>query len=111
MGAGPLATPHPRCLVSAAVGLGRVEGDRMDRSTLESAIRARAQRHPGSGARPLSDVNGALADEFGIDLPPEVSVRVIEETPSEVVLALPPAIDPNAPIPESDLAGVAGGSS
>jgi hypothetical protein len=74
-----------------------------DRSTLEAQIR----RVPGL----LRDPNTALSEAFGIDVPPGITVRVIEETPTEAVLALPPPVDPSAPIPESELAGVAGGSS
>jgi hypothetical protein len=81
------------------------------RGDLETKIRDRAQRDPDFRAGLLSDPNAALSEAFGLEVPPGITVRVIEETSTEVVLALPPAIDPSAPIPESELAGVAGGSS
>ena len=72
----------------------------INRSSLEAQIRERAQRDPEFRAGLLSDLNATLSEAFGIEVPAGVTVRVIEETATEVVLALPPAIDPSAPIPE-----------
>jgi hypothetical protein len=57
-----------------------------------------------------ADPRPAIAAELGIELPADLSVRVIEETAGEVVLVLP-ATDLWDAVSDADLASVAGGSS
>lgn len=53
-----------------------------------------------------SDPRGVLADE-GVDVPPGVDLRVVQNTDETCYLALPP--DPNAYLADENLASVSGG--
>jgi hypothetical protein len=56
-----------------------------------------------------ADPSPAIAAELGIELPADLIVRVVEETPGEVVLVLPAAVASDE-LSDAQLAGVAGGS-
>jgi hypothetical protein len=56
-----------------------------------------------------ADPRPAIAAELGIELPADLTVRVVEETPGEVVLVLPVALAPGE-LADAELAGIAGGS-
>ncbi len=57
--------------------------------SVEAMIRARAGRDPGFRTRLRDDPASAVADMLGIDMADGVRVRVVEESPGEVVLVLP----------------------
>lgn len=57
----------------------------------------------------LAEPAKALA-EMGVELPADVSVRLVESTPEEIVLTIPPMLPDNAELDEDALASVSGGS-
>ncbi|HKJ56233.1 MAG TPA: NHLP leader peptide family RiPP precursor [Nitriliruptoraceae bacterium] len=79
----------------------------LERFDIESQLRERAQRDPEFRVRLTEDPRATLADLLGIELG-EVTVRVIEEQPGEVVVVLPPAA-PSTDLTDAELAGVAAG--
>ncbi|HKJ56234.1 MAG TPA: NHLP leader peptide family RiPP precursor [Nitriliruptoraceae bacterium] len=80
----------------------------LERFDIESQVRQRAQRDPDFRARLTEDPRATLEDLLDIELG-EVTVRVIEEQPGEVVVVLPPAA-PSTDLTDAELAGVAAGS-
>jgi hypothetical protein len=69
---------------------------------------ARASSDEEFRRRLLNDPKAAVSDELGIEIPDELTIRVIEEGAGEVILALPPAASPEA-LRDEELASVAGG--
>jgi len=69
---------------------------------------ARAERDENYRSQLLSDPGKAIADEFGIEVPDTVKIRVLEEGADEVVLVLPSKTGPGA-LREDELATAAGG--
>ena len=58
----------------------------------------------------LRDPKPALKTEIGIDLPEEIELRVVEETPDTIYLVLPEPPDPCRPeLSEEELEDLAGG--
>jgi hypothetical protein len=57
--------------------------------SVEAMIRARAKRDPGFRTRLRDDPAAAVAETLGVDMVGGVRVRVVEESPDEVVLVLP----------------------
>lgn len=57
--------------------------------SVEAMIRARAKRDPGFRTRLREDPAGAVAETLDIDVSEGVRVRVVEESPGEVVVVLP----------------------
>ncbi len=55
----------------------------------------------------IADPRAALRQAFGVEVPPDVELRVLEETPTSLYLVLPPAADE---LSEEELARVAGGA-
>ena len=68
-------------------------------------LAARCRADAGLRAR----LEGGDCAELGLELPPGVALRIVEQTPERYYLPLPP--DPNAVVAESQLEGIAGGSS
>lgn len=56
----------------------------------------------------LSDPASALSKEFGIELPPGLEVKVLEETPEQVFLVLPASSE--GELSDQELEAVAGGT-
>ncbi|MFA7267441.1 MAG: NHLP leader peptide family RiPP precursor [Candidatus Nanopelagicales bacterium] len=56
----------------------------------------------------LNDPAAALA-EVGLELPSHISIRVMESTPEEIVLAIPPLLPDGTEIDEDVLADTAAG--
>ncbi len=79
-----------------------------ERFDIESQLRQRAQREPEFRARLIEDPRATLQDELGIELD-QVTVRVVEEQPGEVVVVLPPVAS-ESELTDAELAGVAAGS-
>jgi hypothetical protein len=69
---------------------------------------ARASSDEEFRRRLLDEPKAAISDELGVEIPDELTIRVIEEEAGEVVLALPPAASPEA-LRDEELASVAGG--
>ncbi|AEF42693.1 NHLP leader peptide family RiPP precursor [Hoyosella subflava] len=57
----------------------------------------------------LSDPAAAVSQELGVEWPSDVSLRIVEESPQEVCIVLPPAPKSDAELSEDELAAVAGG--
>lgn len=57
----------------------------------------------------LADPARAFA-EMGVELPEGVAVRIVESTPEEIVLTIPPVLPEDAEVDEDALASVSGGS-
>jgi hypothetical protein len=57
--------------------------------SVEAMIRARAKRDSGFRTRLRDDPAAAVAETLGVDMAGGVRVRIVEESPDEVVLVLP----------------------
>jgi len=79
----------------------------MDNQYTERVI-ARAEREDDYRSLLLTDPGKAIADEFGIEVPDTIKIRVLEEGADEVVLVLPAKTGPGA-LSEDELASAAGG--
>jgi hypothetical protein len=53
-----------------------------------------------------ADPKAAIRETFGVEVPPDVQIEVLEETPSKFYLVLPPQTDE---LTDEQLAAVAGG--
>mgnify|MGYP001814307662 CR=1 FL=1 len=80
-----------------------------ERPGMEAMLRERAQREPEFRARLLEDPKGAVADALGLEFPEQLSVRVVEEQPGEVVVVVPPAPESGAELTDAELEQAAGG--
>jgi Nitrile hydratase, alpha chain len=69
----------------------------------------RAERDDEFRARLLSDPKAAISEELGVEIPRSLTIRVIEEGPSEVIMALP-AKAAAGELSEEQLVSVSGGS-
>jgi len=72
------------------------------RSKIETQIRDDAATDPAFRAALISDPAAALSERYGTAIPDALSLRVVEESPDEVLLVLPSA-DFDAMLSESDL--------
>lgn len=79
------------------------------RDTIETEIVGRAARDPQFRSALMSDARGTLLRELSINLPADVELVVVEESPKRRYLVLPPAADANL-LSDEQLAAVAGGS-
>lgn len=79
-----------------------------DRSTVEAEVLARAARDSEFRQALLSDAPGALNRTFGIKLPSDVKLHVVEESPANRYLVLPAASD--GKLTDEELGAVAGGT-
>lgn len=57
----------------------------------------------------LSDPKTVVSKQFAIDIPENVSVRVVEDTADTVHIVLPHAVETGAELSDADLEAVAGG--
>ncbi|MTD16849.1 hypothetical protein GIS00_23220 [Nakamurella sp. YIM 132087] len=71
-------------------------------------IQLRAAVEPEFRSALMSDPRTTLR-KSGIEVPEQISIRIEESAADEFVLALPPAIDPEAELDEDALAGASGG--
>lgn len=76
---------------------------------LLTELQMKAATDPAFRAAVQADPRAALAAE-GLELPADVTVRVVESTPEELVVAIPPAVPQDVELSEEGLAGVSGGT-
>jgi hypothetical protein len=69
----------------------------------------RAERDADFRQRLTVDPKAAVEEELGVELPPDLELRVLQEEPNEAILVLPHGGDPGQ-LREDELAEVAGGS-
>lgn len=82
------------------------------RDQVEQEIINKASADRAFHLRLLRDPRGTLEGELGSRLPPEVNVRVLEETPSQYYLVLPPlGVVAGSELSDAELGAVAGGTS
>lgn len=61
------------------------------RQKLETQVIDRASKDPQFREQLKRDPRGTVAQDFGVQVPSDITVEVVEETPSKVYLVLPPA--------------------
>jgi hypothetical protein len=64
------------------------------RRSIESRIVRRAWADPDYKRRLLADPYSAVGEELGIELPPGLEVRVVEERPNSLCIVLPVDLSP-----------------
>lgn len=86
--------------------------DHAMRKTVEEKVRERAQRDPAFRQLLTTDPRSALRDEVGIEIPEDVKITVVEESPSTVYLVLPQeSAAAGQELSDDELDEVAGGCS
>ena len=75
-----------------------------DRSGMEKALISRALKDDAYRQRLSSDPKGVLRDEFGMNLPDDLDMEVVQETPNKVYLVLPAAPSAGAPLSREEFA-------
>ena len=78
------------------------------RESYASLQRLAARCRADAGLRARLEGGDRAGLELGLEIPPGVELRLVEQTPERYYLPLPP--DPNAVVAEKQLEGVAGGS-
>ncbi|MBD2299666.1 NHLP leader peptide family natural product precursor [Nostoc sp. FACHB-87] len=81
--------------------------------SLQELIIAKAIEDPAYKQRLLSDARAVLAEELGADLPENLSVEVLQQSPKQLYLVLPIDIDElvrDGIISQPELEAVAGAS-
>ena len=63
----------------------------MSKETLKVEIIKKAWEDPEFKARLLADPKAALQESFGINLPEEIELIAVEETPTRYCLVIPPS--------------------
>ena len=80
------------------------------RQTLEAQLIDRAMEDEAFRQELLRDPKGVVARELGIQMPENIQVQVLQESPTTVYLVLPPpAPSAGAELSDEALAAVAGG--
>ena len=80
------------------------------REDVEQRLVERAVRDPQFRQQLLNDPRGAVEGELGTSLPAGVNVRVVEESPNDYYLILPPSGGAPGQLSDEQLGAVAGGS-
>lgn len=80
------------------------------RQTVEARVLERAAKDPQFRDQLKHDARGTVSRDFGIQVPADISVEVVEETPSKVYLVLPASPPQRGQeLSAQDLEAVAGG--
>ena len=80
------------------------------RGKLEQQVIERASRDPQFREQLKQDPRGTVARDFGVEVPPDITVEVVEETPSRVYVVLPPVpAQSGGELTDHELEEVAGG--
>jgi hypothetical protein len=93
-------------------GMADAAGGSSRRAELERKLIQRSLEDEEFRRRLLDDPKGAVEQEIGTQLPQEIKIRVVEESPDTIYLVLPPGASPvgrGGEIPDRDLESVAGG--
>lgn len=75
----------------------------MNRHEIERQLIEKASADPAFRQRLLDNPKGAVADLLGVPLPPGMRLTVLEETPGQHYLVLPPALPSLDALPLDDL--------
>jgi hypothetical protein len=67
--------------------------------TAEQQVIAKTLSDPQFRQSLLSNPKQALSQEFGVEFPAEVDVRVLEEKPEQLILVIPTVIEPTGGAP------------
>lgn len=80
------------------------------RKPLEAQVLERAAIDPQFREQLKADPRGTVSRDFGVQIPPDITVEVLEETPSRVYLVLPAApVERGQPLSGQELQSVSGG--
>ena len=80
------------------------------RNQLEAQLIERASRDRGFRQELMRDPRGLIGRELGLEIPPTVDIRVVEESTTASYLVLPPAPAASGQqLSDHDLEAVAGG--
>ncbi len=84
----------------------------MTELTVQTQLIARALKDPTFRQVVLDDPKKVLADEYHVQLPDSITVRVLEETPNTLSIVLPPSqTEAMQELADSDLEAAVGGIS
>src|SRR5918998_6023021 len=81
------------------------------RRDVELQLIKRAWTNEAFAQQLQEDPRRAIEDALGVQLPAEITIQVVQETPTTLYLVVPPAPDrlPEGELTDADLAAVAGG--
>jgi len=77
------------------------------RSEIENSIRTAADNDPDFRTALIADPAAAVREQFGVEIPDGFTLRVVQESPTEVILVLP-SDRSTVILAESDLDSAAG---
>jgi hypothetical protein len=78
------------------------------RDDIDRQVTERAARDPEFRRTLMADPRGTLQREFGIEMPENVQISVLEESPSQVYLVLPQHVEYGGTLSDEELEKVAG---
>lgn len=81
----------------------------MEEPTVQEQLMARAVKDPAFRQEVLNNPRSVLAREYNVQLPEDVTVRVLEEAPNTLSIVLPPQEETVQELSDEDLEAVAGG--
>jgi hypothetical protein len=84
----------------------RQDAPSLSRQDFEKELVRRARADADFKQQLLADPKAAIQRTYGMEIPPDVQVEVLQETASKFYVVLPPAIDE---LTDEQLAAVAGG--
>ena len=82
----------------------------MTRGEMQDLLSKFATRNPEYRAALLRNPKGVVQEQFQMELPENMEVGVLEETPEKVYVVLPYVLEEGAELSDEDLVAVAGGN-